>query len=159
MFATATYGNSASFLSKFFDLSNSTLQPIKNIIGLKYSISYQPIPTVVTSHAAENGGNALGLDPSDGNLVLVLLGISWLNAADDTAVNAQAKNLFSQANALASSMGLLNEWIYLNYASEWQDPIDGYGAANKAKLQAVSEKYDPTQVFQKQVPGGYKLFT
>ena len=158
LFATATYGNSAALLSQIYDIADSVLQPIKGVLGLRYSLSLQPVPSIITGFAAKSGGNPLGLDPSDGNNILVLITISWLLPGDDDNVTAQAKSLFQQGNALASKMGLLNDWVYLNYAAEWQDPIGGYGAANKAKLQATSKKYDPTQIFQKQVPGGFKLF-
>lgn len=47
--------------------------------------------------------------------------------------------------------------IYLNYATKDQDPISSYGAANVQKLKAASRKYDPEQVFQKLVTGGFKL--
>ena len=55
-------------------------------------------------------------------------------------------------------MGLQRQWIYLNYANDDQDPIGSYGSANVAKLQAASKKYDPTGLFQTNVPGGFKLF-
>ena len=158
LFATATYGNNAALLLQVYDIADSVLQPIKGVLGLRYSLSYQPVPSIITSFAAKSGGNPLGLDPSDGNNILVLITISWLLPGDDAAVRAQAQSLFRQGNALAQGMGLLNDWKYLNYAAEWQDPIAGYGAANKAKLQAASKKYDPAQIFQKQVPGGFKLF-
>jgi hypothetical protein len=48
---------------------------------------------------------------------------------------------------------------FLNYASQFQDPIGSNGAGNKKKLQEVSSKYDPEGLFQKAVPGGFKLFT
>ncbi|KAK1086311.1 hypothetical protein LTR48_003687, partial [Friedmanniomyces endolithicus] len=68
-----------------------------------------------------------------------------------------AKALFDQAETYAKANGFYNEYLYLNYAAPWQKPIAGYGAANVANLMAVSRKYDPLQVFQKQVPGGFKL--
>ena len=54
-------------------------------------------------------------------------------------------------------MGAYNTYLYLNYAASFQDPIAGYGNASVSMLQAVSKKYDPDQLFQKQVPGGFKL--
>ena len=57
----------------------------------------------------------------------------------------------------ARSVGGLKDFIYLNYADRNQDPLGGYGPANVAKLKAASKKYDPGQVFQKLVPGGFKL--
>lgn len=55
-------------------------------------------------------------------------------------------------------MGLQRKWIYLNYAERDQDPIGSYGSENVGKLQAASKKYDPTGLFQTNVPGGFKLF-
>lgn len=52
----------------------------------------------------------------------------------------------------------MNSFKYLNYAYKTQEPIKGYGHANVAKLKAASKKYDPAGVFQKLVPGGYKLW-
>jgi hypothetical protein len=72
LFATATYDKSAALMSELFDLANATLQPIKDVLGLLYSVSFRPVPTLITGFAAEDGGNALGLSPADGNLVLGL---------------------------------------------------------------------------------------
>lgn len=69
------------------------------------------------------------------------------------------QDFFSKADAYAASKKQLNSYKYLNYAYKTQQPIQGYGAASVAKLQAASKKYDPYQVFQKLVPGGFKLFT
>ena len=46
---------------------------------------------------------------------------------------------------------------YLNYAAPFQDPFASYGEKNLQLLREVSKKYDPDQVFQKLVPGGFKL--
>ena len=45
----------------------------------------------------------------------------------------------------------------MNYAYPTQDVIGSYGDENVDFLRKVSRKYDPAQVFQKLVPGGYKL--
>lgn len=54
-------------------------------------------------------------------------------------------------------VGAANDWIYLNYAIRIQDVLGSYGPENVAKLRAASHKYDPDQVFQRLVPGGYKI--
>lgn len=158
LFVTGTYSNSANMMNEIYQLGNSTVQSLRNVKNLKWSLSYQPEPTIITSKAAANGGNSLGLDQSDGNLFNVLLTATWDNAADDARVNAAGKSLFDQAGARATALGVSNPYLYLNYAAPWQDPISGYGAAAKSALQAASKKYDPTGVFQQQVPGGFKLF-
>lgn len=57
----------------------------------------------------------------------------------------------------AKRRGLDNDFVYLNYASEYQDPIESYGAANKKRLMNISKKYDLTQVFLYLQPGGFRL--
>lgn len=54
-------------------------------------------------------------------------------------------------------MGLLRRFQYLNYADTSQHPIASYGPENVARLKAASRKYDHNGVFQKLVPGGFKL--
>ena len=157
LFATSTYGNDVTLLNELFQLANSTVLDIKNATDLVFSMTFQAIPSVITSKSAQTGGNALGMDGSK-NRVLTLITISWVNADDDARINAAAKNFFGKADAAAVPKGLKEDWIYLNYAAQWQDPIGSYGPENVAKLQNISKVYDPSGVFQTQVTGGYKLF-
>ena len=157
LFVTGTYGNSAQLMSRIFDISNRTVQAL-NVSGMTYSLSFQPLPTAITSKAASRGGNSLGLSEADGNLFNLLLTVSWDSIDDDARIEQHAKDLFQQSEEEAKKLGLCHEYLYLNYAAPWQDPLSGYGAEQKAKLQAVSKKYDPKGVFQKQVSGGFKLF-
>jgi hypothetical protein len=68
------------------------------------------------------------------------------------------KGTLGRNQADAVSRNTLHSYVFMNYASSFQNPIDSYGAENKLKLQEVSEKYDPEGVFQKGVPGGFKVF-
>ena len=88
---------------------------------------------------------------------VILISPLWPDSASNDAVTKTARGLGSKINSLAQSMGLLHAFQYLNYANPSQNPIANYGSANVAKLEAVSRKYDPKGVFQKQVPGGFKL--
>ncbi len=45
----------------------------------------------------------------------------------------------------------------MNDASYDQDVLAHYGAANLRRLRDVQARYDPDLVFQKLVPGGFKL--
>ncbi|KAK5701717.1 hypothetical protein LTR97_004535 [Elasticomyces elasticus] len=157
LFVTGTYGNSAKMMSNIFDIANSTVHALRGVPSIAYSLSFQPVPTVITSKAAVRGGNSLGLSAADGNLFNLLLTVSWDTEADDALINTQAKALFDQSATVSKQLGLFNEYLYLNYAAPWQKPIAGYGAASVANLKAVSKKYDPKGVFQVQVPGGFKL--
>ncbi|KAM0720177.1 hypothetical protein Q7P37_004313 [Cladosporium fusiforme] len=158
LFITATYANSAKLMSNIFDISNSTVQDLLDVTDLSYNLSFQPMPTAITSKAKSRGGNSLGLSDADGNLFNLLLTVSWGSKSDDDRVYRQSKALFDEAESVAKELGLYNEYVYLNYAAPWQDPIGGYGAESKAHLKAVSKKYDPEGMFQTQVPGGFKVF-
>ena len=54
-------------------------------------------------------------------------------------------------------LGTARDYIYLNYAYPKQDPIRTYGAENVRLLKNAAAKYDPKGVFQKLVPGGFKV--
>ncbi|KAI4282625.1 MAG: hypothetical protein L6R38_002817 [Xanthoria sp. 2 TBL-2021] len=143
-----------------FQIANTTLQTFAHAPGLVYTLAYEPLPSVITSHGAANAGspNAFGLDPDAAAQVLALQTVQWAHATDDAIINEAARRIWVQADELAVKMGLQRKWIYLNYAERDQDPIGSYGSENVGKLQAASKKYDPTGLFQTNVPGGFKLF-
>ena len=156
LFVTFTFASDRAIQEQTFNIANSTLQPIKLAAGLVYSVSFQPIVTAITSKSGP-GGNSLGLGPEDGNLVNVLLTVQWQLPTDDAAVEAAAASFISQASQNAKNAGKFNEYLYLNYAAKYQKPIASYNTTNVAKLMATSKKYDPDQIFQLGVPGGFKL--
>ena len=159
LFITGTFKNNARTMQKYFDLANQTIQTagIKDVVGLVFSLSFQPLPQIITSKATASGGNSLGLDASDGDLVNVLLTVQWKMPTDDARITAAARTLFEKGEAASKSAGTFDPYLYLNYAAPWQKPIAGYGAQSQTNLRSVSRKYDPRGLFQKQVPGGFKL--
>ena len=149
--------NCASLLSEIFDITDDIVQPIGKTPGLLYStLTIQPIPSAITSLGF--GKNSLGYGRNDGPLVNVLIVFGWLNATDDAKFDAASKAFIKRSQDRARQRGLLYPVEYLNYAASWQDPIASYGASEKKRLQRVSRKYDPAGIFQKAVPGGFKLF-
>ncbi|KAI4118823.1 MAG: hypothetical protein LQ345_001216 [Seirophora villosa] len=158
LFLTRTYGNDADFLAQVFRIANTTLQSFAGVPGLAYALVYQPLPSAITSRAADSGGNPLGLDPASGPQVLAMQTIQWTSAADDALINRGAREIWRQADELAVERGLMRDWVYLNYAAPDQDPLGSYGEGNVRVLREVSRKYDPTGLFQTSVPGGFKLW-
>ena len=158
LMATITFQNSVEMIEAFHALSTQAVQALAGLgPDTAWIVAYQPDPSVMFSRAASTGGNVLGLTEASGDLINVLLTATWSDEADDELVVGQARNLFSQAQAKAVELGVDSPFLYLPYSYSWQDPLAGYGAANVAFMKQVSKKYDPTGVFQTQVPGGFKV--
>ena len=59
--------------------------------------------------------------------------------------------------AEAKNKGLDNEYIYMNYASQYQDVLKSYGPEEYARLESVARKYDPTGFFQELMKGYFRF--
>jgi hypothetical protein len=70
IFYTGTYANDLTLLTQLAAQLNESMQPVNGLPSLNnYAMSLEPLPTTITKWGPEKGGNALGLDPSDGDLV------------------------------------------------------------------------------------------
>jgi hypothetical protein len=73
-------------------------------------------------------------------------------------LNDALQSWIGKFDALAEEEGVKQEFIYLNFAAWFQDPLRAFGKEQFEKLRKVSKKYDPKGFFQKQLVGGFKLF-
>ncbi|KAH6667968.1 FAD binding domain protein [Halenospora varia] len=158
LFFTGTYGLSAGLLSRTFDILNATLFEFDVPGGIFWSFAFEPLPVVVTQYGEENGGNSLGVCPEDGNAYVMLLSPFWTATSSNAVVQEIAKKVTSEIAKAADEMGLLKRFQYINYANPDQRPFESYGGRNLEILRVVSGKYDSRGMFQRQVPGGFKLW-
>jgi len=142
------------------------------------SVQFQPLPRIFTQHSLERGGNVLGLDRYKDNnvckyssylgqrcnkaikgltMVVFLLDLAWKGSQLDARIRGVADQVMTNVTTYLHSVGALKDFQYINYAFQDQDPLGGYGKTALSKIKAASQKYDPGQVFQKLVPGGFKL--
>jgi len=148
---------------------------------ITWNAAFETLPAEFTRWGAIRGGNVLGVGPEMGNAIgeapllsrriitrslprstnccplVVDAGATWPGTVDNDAVYSVASSLRKEMVNLARDAELLLDFVYLNYAGSDQSPISSYGAANMAILDKVSREYDPGQMFQRQVPGGFKL--
>ncbi|KAI1526017.1 GlcD FAD FMN-containing dehydrogenase [Pyrenophora tritici-repentis] len=143
-----------SFLVDTFYTNFPIIQSVESILPF---ISIQAITEGQLKGMQKNGGNALGLGPVDGPLFIMSMSAWWAKASDDAAVMNFFSTVTKTVKAYAKSKNLDNGFIYINYASTYQDPLASYGSANVQKLIAISKKFDPMQVFQNLSPGYFKL--
>jgi hypothetical protein len=124
---------------------------------MEWLFAYEPLPHLFTEHSTARGGNMLGLNRTTDDLILMQLAPRWTNAADDAVMYDTAKQWVKQVQGYTQSVGKASDYLYLNYADGFQDPIAAYGEDNVKFLQRVSRKYDKQGVFQRAVKGGFKI--
>lgn len=148
-----------STLKAAADAYVAALEPLKECEGITCSFTLQPYPSSLLEKSASLGGNVLGLDPADGPLVSILALTWWKDKKDDEKIVNTFQKVIEEIDRDAAARGTAVPFKYMNYAWGFQDPIASYGQENKAFLQKVSRAYDPDGLFQKGVPGGFKLFS
>ena len=158
-FITTTFKLDAPFMSSVIDMYKLATDKTANATNMTSSLLFLPIVPAITSKSAPQGGNSLGLAPSDGPLVVALASLSWTSANDSDFLTSTASMLFAEIDKASTAKGLYSPWKYLNYAAAHQNPIAGYGKQSVEELRATSRNFDPKGLFQNAVPGGFKLFT
>ncbi|KAF2004707.1 FAD-binding domain-containing protein [Amniculicola lignicola CBS 123094] len=143
-----------TFVIDTFFAQEATVANVEKILLI---MAIQPVTTGALNAMQKNGGNALGLNPANGPYFIVNFNAAWNVAADGPQFHQVINNIIRLVKAEAQRRNFDNDFVYMNYGSEYQDPIGSYGAANKLKLQNISKKYDPTQLFQYLHTAGYKL--
>ena len=155
--ATQTFVNSAVMFTEYFTLFNATAQTLISAIpGMNFVASFQPLPLAL-SQVKNAPGNFLGLEKEDGDLVIVNNVATRDSVEDDAFVLGEMKKLNEAALERARVLGFYSGYIFANTAEYWQNPYPGRGEENLRAMKEISMKYDPVQLFQKAVPGGYKL--
>lgn len=155
--ASITIKPDIALMETFHDKWQDTLATIKDAEGFIFSFGFHPLTKALLVNSAKVGGNAMDISPSDGPLFVILINPCWAKPQDDSRVFAAVEALVADFRRLASDRGLLHRYIFTNYAYQKDNVMAGYGEQSLARLRAASEKYDPEGMFQKGVPGGFKL--
>lgn len=136
------------------------LKPLLGAEGFSTIMDFQPLNAYLSNISIANGGNMLGLERSPRNKLFWVIGVTMSSPeaqAQYPLVTQEASALAQRVEKLAESLGLNEQFRYLNYARAWQDSLGSYGAENVMFMKKVASKYDCHGFFQKRVPGGSKL--
>ncbi|CAH0046905.1 unnamed protein product [Clonostachys solani] len=145
LYATLTFEASAILHSRILQIFQEEVERVKSVQGFRPSVVTQALHVNAIKAMRQRGGNSLGVE-SAGPLNFVLLTFGWSNAEDDEAMSDFADAWVSRSTEAATELGILNPWIYINYAKENQDPFSGYGE-NKHRLRRIQRQIDPRGVF------------
>lgn len=162
MFRTLTFKNSpgaVDLMAEIYQMFVEESQPLvqQGISGFLPSLAFQPISLNILKQMQKNSGNALGLDPGDGPLVIQNMDWGWDNKADDEAVTGALRRFQDRSIAAAKKMGMGHPYVYMNYAELDESVYAGYGEQSLKKLKQVKKKYDPDNIFGRLWPGYFKL--
>jgi hypothetical protein len=136
---------------ELFDAWELAAKELADIEGLQFILLIQP-------HPVSEGVNSLGLPPGGEDVVMSVITVAYSRKADDEVVRQRVTDMIKTHEGILHEAGVYLPWKYLNYADYTQDPFESYSEEVKARLRFASMKYDPYGVFQRSVPGGFKLF-
>ncbi|OBT44803.1 hypothetical protein VE00_04965 [Pseudogymnoascus sp. WSF 3629] len=139
-----TWGNvvvSASFPGKFiteimslFESHNVALLQNEGGDDISLTALFQPIPVNLIEAMQKNGGNAMGLKPSNGALIMISFPTSWTEAKNDELAYSATRKLIADIEAKAIEYKVHTPFVYMNYADIKQEVQKGYGKENYARL-------------------------
>ncbi|KAK8098735.1 FAD-binding domain-containing protein [Apiospora kogelbergensis] len=146
-----------SLMEAFYARWQETLDQVKDADGFIFSFGFHPLTKSLLESSAKAGGNAMAIPALDGPLFVALINPIWSSTSDDGRILAAVEKLVTDLRQMAEKKGLLHRYIFTNYGFQNDDVIVGYGAESSQRLRETSARYDPDGIFQKGVPGGFKL--
>ncbi|KAK5125234.1 hypothetical protein LTR85_000910 [Meristemomyces frigidus] len=165
--------NMTSFFGEYFN--QTFAQSLKDSLsGLDVQImgfDPQPVPVAVQQASQDQGGNALGFDPANGDRIFFENNLLWVSQSCDTKCPEYSRQVSDSllryhkehyagvppTNYQSGDISVISyNPLFMNDAAPYQDPYTSYGPTNLAKLQAAKQKYDPTGFFTTR-QGGFKL--
>ncbi|KAH7312505.1 hypothetical protein B0I35DRAFT_513840 [Stachybotrys elegans] len=159
--SSGTYKNNPAILRNTIRVHEDLARNLTSAIGVDSFSTFffmQPLPSYMGSIGKQRGGNVLGLDSLRDNAIIWTAGVSVSsNEADFALARALLQEASAQIQAFAASEDGVVDFIYLNYAGAEQDPLGSYGAEQVEFMRDVAARYDPAGVFQRRVPGGFKI--
>lgn len=147
--------SNAAVIKAAFEAWKESVPSLKEVPNIVFALVLEPLPPAIYSRHADT--NSLGLGNRKDALIVTLISVTWFTSEDDDLIHQSAQGLLDSINSAADRLGCRDPYIYLNYAGKNQDPIASYGSDSIEHLLQVRDRVDPTLVFTKQVPGGYKL--
>ena len=125
------------------------------------SLNWQPIGRLWASGSKSSNpvvGNPLGVDVAKKGTYLAWAEVvEWPDKEDNAAVDRWVRETTAAINDAAKAAGIWDAFMYMGDAAGFQDVFSGYGEKNVKRLRGISRAYDPDRVFQKLLPGGFKI--
>ncbi|KAL6875000.1 hypothetical protein J3F83DRAFT_712930 [Trichoderma novae-zelandiae] len=153
-----TFENNVVWYKSLFGLFQNSVSSLKGVENITWTLTLEPIVPAIIVQSTANGDNVLGLDNTTlPGLALGVFSATWWTPAKDTQVYSASDKFLQKVTEVAKKAKVLNPYIDVNHAGRKQNPIASFGPSNVAFLKQVAKIVDPKGVFQKLLPGGFKL--
>ncbi|KAI0407189.1 hypothetical protein F4802DRAFT_612274 [Xylaria palmicola] len=135
----------------------ASMPELQKVEGLSLTTTPQLLSRAWLKAAKASGGDPMDLESETGIITHLITSV-WENEADDDVVYEFNKRCTAAIEKKAKKKGLSYPFIYLNDAGGDQKPFQLYGQGKSInRMRKIREAYDPKAVFQKLLPGGFKL--
>jgi len=160
IWATTTFRISPTIVHRIYALWNTTIPALCQTYAyaeLSSELTFQALPSAPPSDNPNTMGFAPGSAPEKDLLFLQIIFFFQDASATDGLYN-ELKNFIRLFEKEAEKEGVKHDYLYLNFAAWFQDPLAAYGKEQLKQLKHVAKKYDPEGFYQKQLDKGFKLF-
>ncbi|RDA85711.1 hypothetical protein CP532_0724 [Ophiocordyceps camponoti-leonardi (nom. inval.)] len=155
--ASVTIDNDFETLRQIWDASDKVYNSLPQKDKIDWIVVLFPQPVIQQSYSKKRGGNSLGLSNNKKDQIVVWLASRWSDPSLDGMMDQARRDFIDATVAVAKKNNAYSPFLYINYAGPEQDPLCGYGAKSVAFFKRTAKKYDPNAVFQKLMPGGFKV--
>ncbi|KAF2158555.1 hypothetical protein M409DRAFT_30959 [Zasmidium cellare ATCC 36951] len=124
MFATVTVIKSRRVVKAIHDWTKSLFDRYSHLSDVKWLWSFDPLPRF---YLQNHGQNAMGLNNTRDDLIVILLSPTWLSAAYDELIHTALESWVSGINRIAQSTDLSHPFLHMGYAAPFQDPLLAMG--------------------------------
>ncbi|KAL0572242.1 hypothetical protein V5O48_009724 [Marasmius crinis-equi] len=154
---TMTTKVAPEFFMDMHAMGDKIFEPLKDRKGLTTIISFQSFQKSYIEGAAHSPIYNV-LKQSDDDLVCILIIITWTDPADEPVIKEATNTLGAWGEAEARRRGLLNDFVYLNYANERQRVYErSVTPEDLDKMREIQKRYDSSGTFENLWRGGYNL--
>ncbi|KAI8314375.1 Bifunctional solanapyrone synthase [Colletotrichum sp. SAR11_240] len=114
---------------------------------------------IVASQKDGAGVGPLALDESQGIYVVYAIALTWVDSQYDEVISAWIEEIVKAIDSATAEAGLHRPFRHMGDSAAFQVAhfFNGYPQGVVERPNSVALKYDPDGLFQKNMPGGFKL--
>ncbi|PQE03940.1 6-hydroxy-D-nicotine oxidase protein [Rutstroemia sp. NJR-2017a BVV2] len=154
--ATTFYLDEATYVEVAQICQNATAG-LAGINGGTMVLMPQPISTSMISESLARGESPMVSGLTSKAQLWFSINVGWNFASDDSKVEALLLDTFKKIDNMTKKRKQHDQFIFQNDAFSTQNTLISYGKKTFDRLQKVSREVDPDRMFQRLVPGGFKI--